>query len=76
MALTGFLQLPDPKPMTVASNSWSKERFDLIVNQHDIEEALSTVLISDKDYRAKRAARLARVKISWSGHRSETLADS
>jgi hypothetical protein len=76
MALTGFLQLPEPKSVTVASSSWSRERFDLIMNQHDIEEALSTVFISAKDYRAQRAARLARVNISWRGHRNETPADS
>jgi hypothetical protein len=64
MALTEFLRLPDPKPPTDHSNYWSKDRFDFVSNQHDVEEALSTILISDKDYRAQREARLARVRVT------------
>jgi hypothetical protein len=62
MALTGFLQLPEPSSMTGAE--WSRKRYDLIMNQYEIEEALSTVIISDKAYRAERTARMSKVRMT------------
>jgi hypothetical protein len=61
MLLTGFLELPEPA--TVQSVEWSRERFDLISNQGDIEEAILTVLVSEKEYRAERATRLATARV-------------
>ncbi len=61
MALTGFLNLPEPA--SISGVEWSRERYDLIANQGDIEEALLTVLVSEAQYRAERAARLSRVRM-------------
>ena len=61
MLLTGFLKLPEPA--SIASTEWSRERFDLIANQGDIEDAILTVLISEKQYRADREAKMARVRM-------------
>jgi hypothetical protein len=63
MALTGFL--PIPEPASRDPTTFSRERFDFIVNQHEIEEALSTILISSKKYEQIRKARLDRVKVTW-----------
>jgi hypothetical protein len=59
MALTGFLKLPEPA--SIPGMEWSRERYNLVVNQGEIEEALLTVLISETRYRAERAALRARV---------------
>jgi hypothetical protein len=61
MLLTGFLKLPEPSRIEGAE--WSRERFDLISNQGDIEEAILTVLVSEKQYRAERTARLATARM-------------
>jgi hypothetical protein len=61
MLITGFLKLPEPSGIKGAE--WSRERFDLISNQGDIEEAILTVLVSEKQYRAERAARLATARM-------------
>jgi hypothetical protein len=63
MALTGFL--PIPEPISADSTTFSRDRFDFIVNQHVIEEALSTILISSTKYKKLRKARLDRVTITW-----------
>jgi hypothetical protein len=70
MALTGFL--PIAEPAATGPSTFSKDRFDFIVNQSQIEEALSTILISSEKYRQIRKARLDRVKITWrpSGRRT------
>ncbi|WP_154073297.1 hypothetical protein [Bradyrhizobium erythrophlei] len=62
MALTGFLKLPEPA--SIPGADWSRERYDLIANQGDIEKALLTVLLTEAQFRADRAARLARVRIT------------
>jgi hypothetical protein len=49
MALTGFLKLPEPK--IIPGVEWSRERYDLIANQGEIEEALLTVLVTDAQFR-------------------------
>jgi hypothetical protein len=59
IALTGFLNLPEPK--SIAGVEWSRERYDLIANQGDIEQALLTVLVTEAQLRAERAALRARV---------------
>ncbi len=64
MALTGFLQPPQAAPPSGSPTQFSRDRFDLIVNQHDVEEALYTVLVSEEEYRAQRAAEQARVRIT------------
>jgi hypothetical protein len=71
MALTGFL--PIPRPASTDPTTFSRDRHDYIVNQHEIEEALSTILISSKKYQQIRKARL--VKITWrpGGRRTEPL---
>src|SRR6267378_69122 len=61
MLLTGFLKLPEPA--SIKGVEWSRERFDLISNQGDIEEAILTVLVSETQYRAERAARMATVRM-------------
>jgi hypothetical protein len=61
MLLTGFLKLPEPS--SIEGAEWSRERFDLISNQGDIEEAILTVLVSEKQYRAERTARLATARM-------------
>ncbi|MGH6673822.1 MAG: hypothetical protein ACRECV_17885 [Xanthobacteraceae bacterium] len=62
MALSGFLPIPKPDgdPQT-----FSRARYDFLVNQNDIERALSTIRLSEKAYRAKREAELKKVKIVW-----------
>jgi len=62
MALTGFLNLPEPA--SIQGADWSRERYDLIANQGDIEEALLTVLVTEAQFRADRAARLARIRVT------------
>jgi hypothetical protein len=61
MALTGFLNLPEPA--SISGVEWSRERYDLIANQSDIEEALLTVLVSEAQYRAERVTRLSRARM-------------
>ncbi len=61
MAPTGFLDLQPPAPTNPAE--WSRARFDFHSNQGDIEEALSSVLISDAAFKAERAALLSRVRM-------------
>jgi hypothetical protein len=61
MALTGFLNLP--KPSDFKGVEWSRERYDAIANQGDIEEALLTVLVTEAQYRAQKAALRARVRM-------------
>jgi hypothetical protein len=63
MALTGFLPIPEAK--SVPGTEWSRERYDIIANQGDVEEALSTVRISARAYEAQKVARRARVKVTW-----------
>jgi hypothetical protein len=62
MALTGFLDLRPPIPTN--PTEWSRARFDFHSNQGDIEEALLSVLVSDAAFRADRAARFARVRMT------------
>jgi hypothetical protein len=61
MLLTGFLKLPEPS--SIKGAEWSRERFDLISNQGDIEEAILTVLVSDDQYRAERSVRRATARM-------------
>jgi hypothetical protein len=63
MSLTGFLPIPDVK--SIPGTDWLRERYDIIANQSDIEEALSTVKISSRAYAAQKAALLARVRVTW-----------
>jgi hypothetical protein len=72
MALTGFLQLPEAA--SIPGVEWSRERYDLVMNQHDIEEALSTVVISAENYRAQKAALRARVRGTWRRSGNQTSA--
>lgn len=61
MLLTSFLKLPEPS--SIKGAEWSRERFDLIANQGDIEEAILTVLVSEKQHRAERSVRLATARM-------------
>ena len=63
MALTGFLPIPDAK--SIPGTEWSRERYDIIANQSDVEEALSTVRLSPRAYEAQKASLRARVKVTW-----------
>ena len=58
MALTGFLDLRPPIPTN--PTEWSRARFDF----HSNQEALLSVLVSDAAFRADRAARFARVRMT------------
>ncbi|MGT2436402.1 hypothetical protein ACU4GH_11440 [Bradyrhizobium betae] len=61
MALTGFLDLKPPE--TTVPSDWSRARFDFYSNQGDVEEALSSVLVSDAAFKAEHAARQTRVRM-------------
>jgi hypothetical protein len=70
MALTGFLDLRPPAPAN--PTEWSRERYDFHANQGDVEEALLSVLVSDAAFKAERAARLARVRVTARRAAAET----
>jgi hypothetical protein len=61
IALTGFLNVP--KPADFKGTEWSRERYDAIANQGDIEEALLTVLVTQAQHRTQQAALRARVRM-------------
>jgi hypothetical protein len=71
MALAGFL--PIPTPPRGAPGSYSRVGFDFIMNQNYVEEALATVLITEKRYREMRREKMSRVKVTWRRGGQRTL---
>jgi hypothetical protein len=71
MALAGFL--PIPTPPRGEPGSFSRDGYDFIMNQNDVEEALSTILVTEKRYREMRRERLSRVRVTWRRGGQRTL---
>jgi hypothetical protein len=62
MTLAGFLPITAPSG---DPQQFSRDRFDYVVNQNDIEKALATIRLSAKAYQAKKEAEMKRIKITW-----------
>jgi len=71
MALAGFL--PIPVPPRSEPGSFSRDGYDFIMNQNYVEEALSTILVTEKRHREIRRERLSRVKVTWRRGGQRTL---